>query len=74
MAKGTPSSDAVARIESTPVCGVDMMNATVAPFEAPARLIEAAVGITPQEHSGSGIPNIVAQNTEAKLFLESRFA
>ena len=34
IAKGIPSKDAVANIESTPVCGVAIRNDTVAPFDA----------------------------------------
>jgi hypothetical protein len=71
MANGIPSTDAVAKIESTPVCGVEIRNETVAPRDAPSRLSEAAVGITPHEHSGRGIPNSAAQSTERKLFFES---
>ena len=44
---------------SSPVCGVDTRNETVDPLEAPDSLRVAATGITPQEHRGIGIPNIV---------------
>ena len=74
MAKGMPRSEAVASIESTPVCGVEIRKDTVAPFDAPSRLIEAAVGITPQEHSGSGTPKSAAQITEFRLLPESLLA
>ncbi len=48
---------------STPVCGVDSMNAVVAPRLAPCRLSEAATGNTPQEHRGSGTPKRLALKT-----------
>ena len=44
-----------------------MRNETVAPRDAPSRLSDVAVGITPQEQSGSGMPNNAAQSTERKL-------
>ena len=47
----------MAIIESIPVCGVDIRNAVVAPFEAPSLRNDIAVGITPQEQSGRGIPS-----------------
>lgn len=43
------------------------MKATVAPREAPSRRNDMAVGITPQEHRGSGIPNNVAHKTDLKF-------
>jgi hypothetical protein len=67
MANGMPSSDAVAKMESTPVCGVEMRKDTVAPFDAPSRYSDVAVGITPHEQSGSGMPNRAAHSTERKL-------
>ena len=67
IANGIPISDAVARMESTPVCGVDIRNDTVAPFEAPALHSDAAVGITPHEHNGNGMPNRAAHSTELNL-------
>ena len=63
MAKGSPSSDAVAAIESTPVCGVAMRNDVDAAFEAPWRLSDTAAGSTPHEHSGSGMPKSAALTT-----------
>ena len=43
------------------------MKATVAPRDAPSRRSEIAVGITPHEHKGSGMPNNVAHNTDLKF-------
>lgn len=51
-------------MESIPVCGVDMRKAVVAPFDAPSRRSDIAVGITPHEHSGSGMLKIMAFITE----------
>jgi len=51
-------------IESTPVSGVATMKLAVLAFEAPARLIPMAVGITEQEHSGNGVPIKAAVTTE----------
>ena len=45
---------------STPVCGVEIRNAVVAPLLAPWRRKEAATGITPHEHNGSGTPKAEA--------------
>jgi hypothetical protein len=71
MANGMLMSDAVANMESTPVCGVAIRNDTVAPFDAPSLRIDAAVGITPHEHRGSGMPNMAAHITERKLLPDS---
>ena len=49
---------------STPVCGVDKRKAVTAARLAPWRRIEAATGITPQEHNGSGTPNSDAFHTD----------
>lgn len=68
IAKGSPSSEYVAKIESTPVCGVEIRNETVAPFPAPLLCMDIPVGITPQEHKGMGIPINEAFVTERKLF------
>ena len=54
-------------MESTPVCGVAMRNDIVAPFDAPSLRKDIAVGITPQEHNGNGMPNMAALSTERKL-------
>jgi len=40
----------------------------VDPFDAPPSLRVAATGITPQEHRGTGIPNIVDFKIDVKLF------
>ena len=61
-------------IESTPVCGVAIKNEITAPLEAPPLYRAIAVGITPQEHKGSGMPNNVAYKTEAQLFLDKYLA
>jgi hypothetical protein len=50
-------------MESIPVCGVAIKKETVAPLDAPSFLKDMAVGITPQEHRGSGMPNRVAFRT-----------
>ena len=57
MANGSPRIEYVAMILSTPVSGVAMRKEAVAPLDAPCFLSDMAVGITPQEHNGSGIPN-----------------
>ena len=44
-------------IESRPVCGVAIKNPTVAPSLDPCLRNPNPVGMTLQEHSGSGIPN-----------------
>ena len=53
-------------MESIPVWGVAIKKAIVDPFEAPSLYIAMAVGITPQEHNGSGIPNKVAYRTDVQ--------
>ena len=45
---------------STPVCGVAIKNDVVAPCDAPCLFRDTAVGNTPQEHSGNGIPSNAA--------------
>ena len=57
---------------SIPVCGVAIRKETTAPRDAPSRRSDMAVGITPHEHSGSGMPNMAAYMTEAK-FLPLRY-
>ena len=52
--------------ESTPVSGVAIKKAVVAPRDAPACFRLAAVGITEQEHRGSGAPMMDALNTDIK--------
>jgi hypothetical protein len=53
-------------MESTPVCGVESRNDSVAARLPPCRLRDAPTGITPQEHSGNGTPNSAALNTGLK--------
>lgn len=59
-------------MESTPVCGVDIKKETVAPLLAPFLLNEIPVGITPQEHKGSGMPKTAALITELR-FLRPKY-
>src|SRR3990167_2096980 len=54
----------VRKIESTPVSGVDIKNESVAPFEAPLLRNDIAVGKTPHEHNGNGMPKRAARNTD----------
>ena len=68
IAKVRPISEYVARMESTPVCGVAIRKETVAPFDAPSRRNDMAVGMTPHEQRGNGTPKSAALKTEAKLF------
>ena len=56
----------VARMLSTPVCGVDIRNDVHAPRETPARRSPTVVGITPHEQSGNGMPSNVALSTLRK--------
>ena len=51
-------------MESTPVWGVAIRKAVVAPREAPSFRRDMAVGSTPHEQSGSGMPSRVALMTE----------
>jgi hypothetical protein len=55
-------------MESIPVCGVAIRNETVAALDAPSFLNDIAVGITPHEHNGNGIPNNVAFRTVRNEF------
>jgi hypothetical protein len=57
----------VMAIESTPVSGVEMRKERVAPFVAPLFFSESAVGTTPHEQSGSGIPIIEAFKADLNL-------
>ncbi len=66
-ANGSPIMEYVAAMESTPVCGVAMRNDTVAPRDAPSRRSPMAVGTTPHEHSGSGMPKSAAFTTEPNV-------
>ncbi len=67
MAKPKPISEKVAKMESMPVCGVAMRNEATAPFEAPSFLSPTAVGMTPHEQSGNGMPSNAAHSTESLL-------
>ena len=69
-AKGSPRREYVAAIESTPVCGVAIRKEVVAALDAPWRLNETAVGKTPQEHSGKGMPIAAAFTTDFHPFPE----
>jgi hypothetical protein len=57
------SSAQLTAMESTPVSGVEMRKDAVAPLLAPCLRSPAAAGMTPQLHSGSGIPNSAALKT-----------
>lgn len=57
-------------MESTPVCGVAIRKEVTAPLEAPSLRMDMAVGITPQEHRGKGMPMSAALMTLRKDFLE----
>ena len=59
----------VAMMLSTPVCGVATRNDATAPFDAPSLRSDMAVGITPHEHNGSGMPNRAALTTLPNDFL-----
>ena len=63
----------VAMMLSTPVCGVAMRNEATAPFDAPSLRSDMAVGITPHEHSGSGMPNKAVLMTLRNDFLARNF-
>ena len=58
---------------SMPGWGVAIRNDTTAPLDAPSLRRDIAVGITPQEHRGRGIPINVAYSTELKLPFERYF-
>ena len=62
-----PNIPYVASMESIPVMGVEMRKESVAPLLAPDFLIDVARGITPQEHTGRGIPKMVDLSTEEML-------
>ena len=61
-----PSMLAVTIALSTPICGVAMKNAPVAPLPAPSSRKAVAMGITPQEQTGNGIPTRTALSTAVK--------
>jgi len=56
-------------IESTPVSGVEIKKDTVDSLDAPSFLKPTAVGITPQEHKGKGVPIKLALRIDPKLLL-----
>ena len=66
-AKGSPMRLKVAIMESTPVWGVAIRKDATAPFDAPSLRSDIAVGMTPQEHSGRGMPKRAAFTTDVKL-------
>lgn len=70
MANPSPISEKVAKMESMPVCGVAIRNEATAPLEAPSFFSPMAVGITPHEHNGNGIPNNAAYTTDIRLFCD----
>lgn len=45
---------------STPVCGVAIKNEVADAREAPLLRSDTAVGSTPHEHNGNGMPNAAA--------------
>ena len=57
----------VAMMESTPVCGVAIRNDATAPLDAPSLRNDIAVGMTPQEQRGRGMPKRAALTTDVKL-------
>jgi len=59
----------VIRIESTPVCGVEIKKEVVALLPAPFLLSEIPVGMTPQEHKGKGIPIKAALKADQRFSL-----
>ena len=52
---------------SMPVCGVAIRKETTAPLDAPSRRRDMAVGITPQEHRGRGMPRSAACRTDLNV-------
>ena len=53
---------------STPVWGVAMRNDVEAAREAPLRRSATAVGNTPHEHSGKGMPKLNQKGARGDLF------
>ena len=68
IANKGPNKEYDARIESTPVVGVETKKLRVALLLAPSFCNDAATGITPQEQIGRGIPNSDAFIIVPKLF------
>jgi len=66
-----PNTPYVAKIESTPVMGVEIRKERVAPLLAPLFLMLVAKGITPQEQTGRGMPKMVDFITD-KILLSPR--
>jgi hypothetical protein len=64
MVKIHPKNPKVARIESTPVIGVEIKKLCTAPLLAPSFLREFARGITLHEQRGNGTPKSVAFMTD----------
>ena len=63
IAKGQPRSEALTKMESTPVWGVLIKKPTTAPLLAPPDFRLIPTGMTPQEQSGSGTPSTTARRT-----------
>jgi hypothetical protein len=61
-----PSKLQEAATESTPVSGVEMVKALVAPLLAPPLRKERATGTTEQLHKGSGAPTAAAHATDLR--------
>ena len=59
---------------STPVCGVAIRNEVDEARDAPLLRSDTAVGSTPHEHSGKGMPNNAAFATERQSLLAKCFA
>ena len=71
-AKPSPIIENVASMESMPVWGVAIRNEATAPLDAFSFLSPTAVGITPQEHRGSGMPSRAAHSTAHLLSLDRK--
>ena len=56
------------------LCGVEIKNDNVAPFDAPRLCMDVATGMTPHEHKGIGTPKSDAFETEAKPGFPKLFA
>lgn len=69
IANKGPNNEYEARIESTPVVGVETKKLKVALLLAPSFCNDAATGITPQEQMGNGIPKSEALIIVTRLFL-----
>ena len=68
IANKGPNKEYDARIESTPVVGVETKKLNVALLLAPSFCNDAATGITPQEQIGRGIPKSEALIIVPRLF------